>query len=67
MRHATLAARDTRAPEHWHNWEVLPRVSTAVEPPGRLEDDSPLRLLKDLCEASPYLMQDVPELALLVK
>jgi lauroyl/myristoyl acyltransferase len=56
-----------RAPEHWHNWEVFPRVSTPVEPPGRLEDDSPLRLLKDLCEASPHLLQDVPELALLVK
>jgi lauroyl/myristoyl acyltransferase len=56
-----------RAPEHWHNWEVFPRVSTAVQPPGRLEDDSPLRLLKDLCEASPHLLQDVPELELLVR
>jgi lauroyl/myristoyl acyltransferase len=56
-----------RTPEHWHNWEVFPRVSTPVQQPGRLEDDSPLRLLKDLCEASPHLLQDVPELELLVK
>ena len=56
-----------RAPEHWHNWEVFPRVSRAVEPPGRLEDDSPLRLLKDLCEASPHLLQELPELELLIK
>ena len=56
-----------RTPEHWHNWEAFPHVSTAVQPPGRLEDDSPLRLLKDFCEASPHLLQDVPELELLVK
>jgi lauroyl/myristoyl acyltransferase len=56
-----------RAPEHWHNWETFPRVSTAVEPPGRLEDDAPLRLLRDKCDASPHLLQDVPELELLVK
>jgi lauroyl/myristoyl acyltransferase len=56
-----------RAPEHWHNWETFPRVSTPVEPPGRLEDDAPLRLLRDKCDASPYLLQDVPELELLVK
>jgi lauroyl/myristoyl acyltransferase len=56
-----------RAPEHWHNWEVFPHVSRAVEPPGRLEDDAPLRLLKDLCEASPHLLQELPELELLIK
>ncbi len=56
-----------RAPEHWYNWESFPRVSTAVEPPGRLEEDSPLRLLKDRCEAAPHLVHDVPELRPLVK
>jgi len=56
-----------RAPEHWHNWERFPRVSTGVEPPGRLEDDAPLRLLRDRCDTSPHLLQDVPELELLVK
>lgn len=56
-----------RAPEHWHNWDRFPRVSTRVEPPGRLEEDSPLRLLKDKCDALPHLLQDIPELELLVK
>ncbi|MEP7247348.1 MAG: lysophospholipid acyltransferase family protein [Gammaproteobacteria bacterium] len=56
-----------RSPEHWHHWETFPRVSTAVEPPGRLEDDAPLRLLRDKCDASPHLLQDIPELDLLVR
>jgi hypothetical protein len=56
-----------RAPEHWYNWETFPRVSTAVDPPGRLDDDAPLRLLRDKCEASPYLLQDVPELEILIR
>ena len=56
-----------RTPEHWHHWETFPDVSTSVEPPGRLEDDAPLRLLRDKCEVSPYLLEDVPELELLVK
>jgi len=56
-----------RAPEHWYNWETFPRVSTCVAPPGRLDDDAPLRLLRDKCEASPYLLQDVPELEILVR
>jgi lauroyl/myristoyl acyltransferase len=56
-----------RAPEHWHNWETFPRVSTAVTPPGRLEDDAPMRLLRDKCSVSPHLLMDVPELAQLVK
>jgi lauroyl/myristoyl acyltransferase len=56
-----------RAPEHWYNWETFPRVSTAVEPPGRLDDDAPLRLLRDMCETSPYLLQDVPELEMLIR
>jgi lauroyl/myristoyl acyltransferase len=56
-----------RAPEHWANWDLFPRISTAVEPPGRLEEDAPLRLLKDRCEASPQLLEDVPELELLVR
>ena len=56
-----------RAPEHWQNWERFPGVSTAVTPPGRLEDDAPMRLLKDKCAAFPHLLQDVPELELLVK
>jgi lauroyl/myristoyl acyltransferase len=56
-----------RAPEHWQNWEMFPRVSTAVTPPGRLEDDAPMRLLRDKCIASPYLLQELPELELLVK
>jgi lauroyl/myristoyl acyltransferase len=56
-----------RAPEHWRNWPLFPRISTGVEPPGRLEDDAPLRLLKDKCEVSPELVEDVPELEMLVK
>jgi lauroyl/myristoyl acyltransferase len=56
-----------RTPEHWHNWEIFPRVSTAVTPPGRLEDDAPMRLLRDKCNASPHLLQELPELDLLVK
>lgn len=56
-----------RTPEHWHNWEVFPSVSRAVTPPGRLEDDAPLRLLRDKCMAQPELLHDVPELELLVK
>ncbi|HVY81777.1 MAG TPA: hypothetical protein VG994_12395 [Steroidobacteraceae bacterium] len=56
-----------RAPEHWYNWESFPRVSTGVPPPGRLDDDAPLRLLRDKCEASPHLLQDVPELEMLVR
>jgi len=56
-----------RTPEHWQNWEVFPRVSTAVPPPGRLEDDAPMRLLRDKCTASPHLLNDLPELELLVK
>jgi lauroyl/myristoyl acyltransferase len=56
-----------RAPEHWHNWELFPRVSTAVTPPGRLEDDAPMRLQRDKCTAAPHLLQELPELDLLVK
>jgi lauroyl/myristoyl acyltransferase len=56
-----------RCPEHWHHWEVFPRVSTGVSPPGRLEDDAPLRLLRDKCELSPHLLEALPELELLVK
>jgi lauroyl/myristoyl acyltransferase len=56
-----------RAPEHWYNWESFPSVSTSVDPPGRLDDDAPLRLLRDKCEASPHLLQDVPELEMLVR
>jgi len=56
-----------RTPEHWHNWETFPRVSTAVAAPGRLEDDAPLRLIRDKCRASPRLLHDIPELELLVK
>lgn len=56
-----------RTPEHWRNWEIFPQVSTAVTPPGRLEDDAPLRLLRDKCAASPHLLHEIPELDLLVK
>jgi len=56
-----------RTPEHWHNWELFPRVSRAVTPPGRLEDDAPLRLLRDKCTEQPELLRDLPELELLVK
>lgn len=56
-----------RTPEHWHNWEIFPRVSRAVTPPGRLEDDAPLRLLRDKCAEQPQLLHDLPELELLVK
>jgi lauroyl/myristoyl acyltransferase len=67
MLFASFEREIRRAPEHWHNWEMFPRISTGVEPPGRLEEDAPLRLLKDKCEASPDLLQDVPELELLVR
>jgi lauroyl/myristoyl acyltransferase len=56
-----------RTPEHWHNWETFPRVSRAVTPPGRLEDDAPMRLLRDKCMEQPQLLHDLPELELLVK
>lgn len=56
-----------RTPEHWHNWEAFPRVSRAITPPGRLEDDAPLRLLRDKCAEQPQLLRDLPELELLVK
>ena len=56
-----------RTPEHWHNWETFPWVSTAVTPPGRLEDDAPMRLLRDKCSAQPQLLQDLPELEWLVR
>jgi hypothetical protein len=56
-----------RAPEHWENWEQVPNVSTPVTPPGRLEDDAPMRLLRDKCVAAPHLLQELPELELLMK
>ena len=56
-----------RTPEHWHNWEMFPRVSTAITPPGRLEDDAPMRLLRDKCRAQPQLLHDLPELEWLVR
>ncbi len=56
-----------RTPEHWHNWEIFPRVSRAVTPPGRLEDDAPMRLLRDKCMEQPQLLCDLPELELLMK
>jgi len=56
-----------RTPEHWQNWEAFPQVSRAVHPPGRLEDDAPMRLLREKCSAAPHLLQEVPELELLVK
>jgi hypothetical protein len=64
---ATFEREIRRAPEHWRNWERFPGISTGVEPPGRLEEDAPLRLLKDRCEAAPYLLEDVPELEPLIK
>jgi hypothetical protein len=36
-------------------------VSSAVR-----EDDAPMRLLKDKCTANPRLLDDLPELELLV-
>jgi len=54
-------------PEHWQHWEMFPRVSRPVTPPGRLEEDAPMRLLKDKCNAAPHLLHEVPELELLVK
>jgi lauroyl/myristoyl acyltransferase len=56
-----------RAPEHWHSWERFPHVSRAVTPPGRLEDDAPMRLLRDKCVAQPHLLHDLPELEFLMK
>lgn len=56
-----------RAPEHWYRWADFPRRSTCVQPPGRLDEDTPLRLLKDLCEASPQLVTDVPEIEPVVR
>jgi lauroyl/myristoyl acyltransferase len=56
-----------QAPEHWHNWEVFPHVSRPVAPPGRLEDDAPMRLLRDKCAEQPQLLRELPELELLVK
>ncbi len=56
-----------RAPEHWHNWDTFPRNSTAVTPPGRLDDDAPMRLLKDKCSVSPHLFVDLPELDRLLR
>ena len=64
---ATFEREIRRAPEHWHLWEAFPQMSTAIDPPGRLEEDAPLRLLRDKCEYSPHLLQDVPELEMLVK
>jgi lauroyl/myristoyl acyltransferase len=64
---ATFEREIRRAPEHWHNWETFPLISTGVDPPGRLEEDAPLRLLRDKCESSPQLLHDVPELDLLVR
>lgn len=56
-----------RTPEHWHNWESFPRISTAVAAPGRLEDDAPLHLLREKCSGAPHLLYEIPELELLVK
>ncbi|MEJ1966616.1 MAG: hypothetical protein WDO56_35780 [Gammaproteobacteria bacterium] len=56
-----------RSPEHWHNWEAFPGVSTTIAPPGRLEDDAPLRLLRNKCSSQPHLLEDLPELEWLVK
>jgi lauroyl/myristoyl acyltransferase len=64
---ATFEREIRREPQHWHHWENFPGMSTAIDPPGRLEEDAPLRLLRDKCEASPHLLLDVPELELLVK
>lgn len=64
---ASFERQMRRTPEHWYNWEAFPRVSTAVEAPGRLEDDAPLRLLRTKCAAAPHLLADLPELELLVQ
>jgi hypothetical protein len=56
-----------RAPEHWQNWHTFPRHSTAVTPPGRLDDDAPMRLLKDKFSVSPHLLVDLPALERLMK
>lgn len=56
-----------REPQHWLQWKSFPHMSTSVQPPGRLEEDAPLRLIRDKCDASPHLLQDVPELELLVR
>lgn len=63
----TLEREIRRAPEHWHRWIDFPRRSTSVQPPGRLDEDTPLRLLKDLCDASPQVALDIPELEALVR
>jgi lauroyl/myristoyl acyltransferase len=64
---ASLERELRRTPEHWQNWEAFPHVSTAIPPPGRLEDDAPMRLLRDRCAAAPHLLHELPELELLVK
>ena len=54
-------------PEHWHGWEKLPAVSTAIDPAYRLDYDEPLQVLRAKCESLPHLVQEIPELDLIGK
>lgn len=54
-------------PEHWHGWETFPRISTDIDPAYRLDYDEPLQVLRAMCETLPYLVQEIPELALICK
>src|SRR5690606_28919942 len=54
-------------PAHWHGWENLHRFSTAVDPAHRVDLDEPLRLLRAKCESIPDLLQEIPELAMLLE
>lgn len=52
-----------RTPEHWHCWDMLPRVSTCLARPLYRDAGSVQSALESKCRTSPRLMQLVPELA----
>ncbi len=58
-----IEQRLRRTPEHWHYWDMLPRVSTCLARPLYRDAGSVQSALESKCQTSPRLMQLVPELA----
>jgi lauroyl/myristoyl acyltransferase len=51
-----------RAPEHWLQWELLPRIARPLSLPESLSSAELWAVLKEKCRTFPALLRRVPEL-----
>jgi lauroyl/myristoyl acyltransferase len=59
---ADIESAIRRAPEHWRQWELLPRISRPLTLPDSLSNAELEAALRERCRSSPALLHRVPEL-----